>query len=485
MNVLLLSNSAPNYHFFNGLAKAFHGGGAKVVVAVDCEFSRAQNRLDLLGFDIHEFAAYFRGHAVDERVLARYENFNLNAALLSDFERAQIWGTWRKKDTIYFDRLKSALLCFFEEIFSRHRIHVVLYENVSNTFAHYAFFVAQKMGAVYCGVGGSRLPGRFSISSDPICDDEAERIFRDIQAGKLVLSPEMRHWCMEYLANIETITPDYMKINGLENTSLLKRYARIDRLPEILALIRYALDDSEYAFQVGSPLQSRFNLFRRNVARRIKLSVVEKRYEEPVDGERFLLYPLHFHPEASTSVLAGTYLNEYEVIRNIAFNLPQGLMLYVKDHMSAWGYPSLEFYKQLLRLPNVRLLHPRAPTKQLIKRSRAVITLTSTVGYEALLLGKRVFLFGNVFYGFHRNVVRITDPAALFQLLRSNLENDTVNDLDYTLDFLGAYFLSTLPGLLNPMQKGGAAEEHARQLYSLINGKLHRCCDGVSRSEGQ
>jgi hypothetical protein len=481
MNILFLSNSAPNYHFFfNGLAKAFQADGAKVVVAVDSRFSRAQNRLDTLGFDIHEFASYFSKHSVDERVLARYEDFNLNAALLPDFERAQVYGISGKKDETYFDRLKSALLCFFEEIFKRYRIDVVLYENVSNAFEHFAFFVAQKKGAVYCGVGGSRLPGRFSIGSDPLHDEEAERIFHGIRAGKIVVSAEVRQWCIEYLANIETITPDYMKINGLDNTSLLNKYARINRIPQVLALIRHARDDSEYPFQLRNPLRSYFNLFLRNVARRIKLGLLEKRYEVPVDGEQFLLYPLHFHPEASTSVLAGTYLNEYEVIRNIAFNLPQGLKLYVKDHVSAWGYPSLGFYEQLMRLPNVRLLHPRAPTKQLIKRSRAVITLTGTVGYEALLLGKKVFLFGNVFYGFHRNIVRVSDPAKLFELLGSNLENDAVTDLAYTLDFLGAYYLSTLPGLLNLMQQGDAAEEHARRLYPLMLGK---CAIATGRHE--
>lgn len=469
MNVLLLSNSAPNYHFFfNGLAKAFQAGGAKVVVAVDCPFSRAQSRLDTLGFNVHEFATYFHGHSVDEGMLARYEDFNLNAALLPDFERAQVYGISGKKDETYFDRLKSALLCFFEEIFKRYRIDVVLYENVSNSFEYFAFFVAQMNGARYCGVGGSRLPGRFSITNDPLCDDETERIFHGIRGGKIIVSSEARQWCMEYLANIETITPDYMKINGLDNTSLLKKYARIDRLPQILALIRHARDDSEYPFQLGNPLRSHFSLFRRNVTRRIKLSLIEKRYEVPVDGEQFLLYPLHFHPEASTSVLAGTYLSEYEVIRNIAFNLPQGLKLYVKDHMSAWGYPPIEFYDQLVRLPNVRLLHPRAPTKQLIKRSRAVIVLTSTVGYEALLLGKKVFLFGNVFYGFHRNIVRVADPARLFELLRSNLESDAVTDPAYTLDFVGAYYLSTIPGSLNLMQTRDVANENSGNMYQLI-----------------
>src|SRR5690606_36008536 len=121
-------------------------------------------------------------------------------------------------------------------------------------------------------------------------------------------------------------------------------------------------------------------------------------YENPPHTEKYILYPLHYHPEASTSVLAGTYLDELAVIKNISFSLPHGVKLYVKDHVSAYGYPSLEFYEKLKNLPNVRLLSPFENTKILIARSCAVITLTSTVGYEALLMGKRVFLYGRVFY---------------------------------------------------------------------------------------
>ncbi|MFH4233908.1 capsular biosynthesis protein, partial [Acinetobacter baumannii] len=56
--------------------------------------------------------------------------------------------------------------------------------------------------------------------------------------------------------------------------------------------------------------------------------------------ERFYIYPIHFHPESSTSVLAPEYTNEYSNIINIANNLPFGTYLYVKDHKSAKGVQS-------------------------------------------------------------------------------------------------------------------------------------------------
>lgn len=469
MNILLLSNGAPNYHhFFNSLALLFKEDGAKVVVAVDSKLSRETNGLDALGFDIYEFSAYFAAHQTNPALLAKYADQNLNAALLSDFERAEVYGIWGTKDHDYFERLKSALLSYFEEIFQRHAIDTVLYENVSNTLAHFALFVAKKHGARYCGVGGSRLPGRFSITDDPLKDDGPATMFKAIRSGEREVTPEVRAWCEDYLSNIETIVPDYMKINGLDNTSLISKYVKADKIKRALTVLRHAGDESYHAFQIGNPLHTYLNLFWRSVKRKFKLKLIHNRYDQAVDGESFLLYPMHFHPESSTSILAGTYLDEYEVIRNIAFNLPQGMKLYVKDHISAWGYPSLAFYNKVRKLPNVRLLHPNAPTKLLIKQSRAVITLTSTVGYEAVLLGKKVFMFGKVFYGFHKDVVPVVNPAALFDLLKQELAKEVVYDKQYNVDFVCAYYAATRPEALNLMLKDEAAEQMAMKVMPFL-----------------
>ncbi|SMF10684.1 capsular polysaccharide export protein, LipB/KpsS family [Pseudogulbenkiania subflava] len=469
MNILLLSNGAPNYHyFFNSLAQCFHEDGAKIVVAVDSKLSRDTNGLDALGFEIYEFPAYFAVHQTNPALLAKYADRNLNAALLSDFERAEVYGIWGTKDHDYFERLKSALLSYFEEIFQRHGIDTVLYENVSNTLAHFALFVAEKHGARYCGVGGSRLPGRFSITDDPLNDDEPAEMFKAIRSGEREVAPDVRAWSEDYLSNIETIVPDYMKINGLDNTSLIRKYVKADKFKRVLTVLRHAGDDSYHAFQIGNPLRTYLNLFWRSVKRKFKLKLIRNRYEQAVEGESFLLYPMHFHPESSTSILAGTYLDEYEVIRNIAFNLPQGMKLYVKDHISAWGYPSLAFYNKVRKLPNVRLLHPNAPTKLLIKQSRAVITLTSTVGYEAVLLGKKVFMFGKVFYDFHKDVVPVANPAALFALLKRELAREVVYDKQYNVDFVCAYYSASRSGALNLMLKDEAAHNVVKGLYPTI-----------------
>ncbi|MFR0653183.1 hypothetical protein SB719_01080 [Pantoea sp. SIMBA_079] len=471
MNVLILSNGAPNYyHFFNHLSRLLQNDGAVVSFAVDSELSKDSNNLDALQSKVFEFSSYFRDHDLNPELLLKYNKYNLNAMLLSDFERAEVYKIWGVKDKAYLSRLLSALISFYEFIFQTTNTDYVLYENVSNTFSHVAWAVAKENNIQYIGVGGSRIPGRFSLSSDPLNDNRTKKFFKLIRDNLIIVPDEISQWATNYLDNIETVVPDYMKINGLDKVDISKRYLNKEKYKTIRRVISHIKDDEYHSFQSGNPVKTYLNLFLRNVGRKINTLKLRNYYDASNLGkDRFLLYPMHFHPESSTSILSGTYLNEYEVIKNIAFNLPQGYKLYVKDHVSAWGYPSIKFYNDLKKLPNVNILGPNENTKKLIKYSAGVITLTSTVGYEALLLGRKVFLFGRVFYEDHKNVIKIDNPHNLFNIMNDALIDEHITiDRDYALDFVAACYLATYPGSLNLMLTGQAAMAKAEEIYNRV-----------------
>src|SRR5690606_12929500 len=60
-------------------------------------------------------------------------------------------------------------------------------------------------------------------------------------------------------------------------------------------------------------------------------------FEKPVPGERYVLFPIHFQPEASTLVRGPYYLDQASLIEDIAKSLPVGYRLYVKEHMANRG----------------------------------------------------------------------------------------------------------------------------------------------------
>jgi capsule polysaccharide export protein KpsC/LpsZ len=158
----------------------------------------------------------------------------------------------------------------------------------------------------------------------------------------------------------------------------------------------------------------------------------------------FVLFPIHFKPEASTSVYARHYCDDIAVIRNIAFNLPFKMKLYVKEHFVNYGRASVQFYKALKQIPNVRLISCEENIKDLIKNCKAVITLTSTVGFEALLMNKLVLVFGEIFYQCHPNCYKIKNYEDLFDLLQNNSllkKNPEINR-----KFIAAYRKMTFEG---------------------------------------
>jgi CDP-glycerol glycerophosphotransferase (TagB/SpsB family) len=136
-----------------------------------------------------------------------------------------------------------------------------------------------------------------------------------------------------------------------------------------------------------------------------------------------ILFPLQYRPEASTSVLARYFGDDLELIKNIAFSLPARAVLYVKEHVSAVGLRDADFYREIASYPNVRVLHPDYPLAERLAGFDAVITLASTVGFEALQLGIPVLLLGRVFYGDRPGVTRVESFRQLDELVGSLTPN--------------------------------------------------------------
>jgi hypothetical protein len=121
-------------------------------------------------------------------------------------------------------------------------------------------------------------------------------------------------------------------------------------------------------------------------------------FEKPVAGERYVLYPIHFQPEASTLVQAPYYLDQLALIEDIAKSLPAGTRLYVKEHLSNRGRRPVSFYRRIRETFSTRLLGPDEDSWDLVKNAAAIAVITGTMGWEGLIFGRPVVTFGNVFY---------------------------------------------------------------------------------------
>jgi hypothetical protein len=119
--------------------------------------------------------------------------------------------------------------------------------------------------------------------------------------------------------------------------------------------------------------------------------------KEIPSNSTFVYFPLAYEPERALLLGAPFHSNQISVITNIAKSLPVGYDLYVKEHpgMVDVGWRDLYFYKQILDLPNVKLVHPNMSHENLIKQCSLVITIRGTAGLEAAFFAKPSIVFSS------------------------------------------------------------------------------------------
>lgn len=137
---------------------------------------------------------------------------------------------------------------------------------------------------------------------------------------------------------------------------------------------------------------------------------------------RYAYYPLHIEPEIAMLLYAPFYTNQIELIRTSARSLPLDMLLFVKEHPGMIGYRTRDYYKEITKIPNVRIISPGVPGNQLAQGAALTITITSTSGWESLLLKKPVITFGDVFYNDVPGVLTCRNFEELPYMVKKQLE---------------------------------------------------------------
>ncbi|MFN3171100.1 MAG: hypothetical protein ACE37E_10450 [Hyphomicrobiales bacterium] len=121
----------------------------------------------------------------------------------------------------------------------------------------------------------------------------------------------------------------------------------------------------------------------------------------------FIYCCLQYQPEASTSPMAGRYVDQWLMVAHLAAVLPDGWHIYVKEHPSQFSgeysrygerFRSEAFYKKLLSYENVSLVPLHIDSFTLIDASRAVAGPGGSVCFEAVARGKAAINFGEGFF---------------------------------------------------------------------------------------
>jgi len=340
--------------------------------------------------------------------------------------------------------LTEQLFRVVEGAFERFQPSFLFSEDVGclTSYVHYA--VARGRGVPFWRIGSARMPGLLSVYSGGPQDWNLTKD-KLSEIRKRGLSDDERR---DAEAFVEGFRDRPERPTGMRTRARLPIVDKedVERLAQLGK--RYRTDPHNPT--LTSPVQA---LGQRAVRlARNQASQSLDYFDHPKAGEKYVLYPIHFQPEASTLVQAPYYLDQAALIEDISKSLPVGYQLYVKEHVSNRGRRPLAFYKRLRDTFGVRLLGPDEDTWALIRDAAAVAVITGTVGWEGLLFGKPVVTFGDVFY----NECTLIHQAGgvpkneWYQVFRRAIF-EHAHEEERLLEFVAAIRASSRPGFLkNP-----------------------------------
>lgn len=234
------------------------------------------------------------------------------------------------------------------------------------------------------------------------------------------------------IANEKVLIEQFLRLNTGEYTRAIPEYEKK----------RF----SERAGNVWSWRKELSNVCRdpRNILKLPLKYILYRRYihysQNPIKEvpDNIICVFLHFQPERTSLPEGGSWCQQTVIIRSLSNLLPPGWVLWIKEHPSQfmgrfqYGYRSPSFYDSIASLPNVSLVPLQSDTFELIDASKAVVTITGTVGLQALIRRKRVLIFGPASYRNAPGVFQIATHADL----RDAIDTITGSELNDSKDAL-------------------------------------------------
>lgn len=147
----------------------------------------------------------------------------------------------------------------------------------------------------------------------------------------------------------------------------------------------------------------------------------------------YAVYPLQVVPESGI-MSHSKVCDEIAFAIELASRIPAGRHLYVKEHPGMMGYRTLKSYARLKKVFNVSILHPYEDNRLVLSGAEAVFTQNGTVGLEAAIHDKPVFVFGSVEYASISNVYPSSlDDLKYFESIDKSKVSDAESYVSTTL----------------------------------------------------
>ena len=249
---------------------------------------------------------------------------------------------------------------------------------------------------------------------------------------------------IDYIENLNDVESDEKSFDELRN-DLTSLNAGLSMQRQMLGYWKKHASNSisrslkpflHYLFSSNSNINTHYNYYGRTKFRVIKNAIeliLKKKYREkfihknlslkPNLGLPYVYFPLGIVLERHILIGAPFHTNQIELVRHIVKSLPIGYELFVKEHPAqrTREWRPISDYKEIMNIPNVTLIHPSFPEKELQKNSSLVISTAGTSSFDATFFGKSSIVFGDVIYSYLPSVTKVDSIEELSEIIKHSL----------------------------------------------------------------
>lgn len=133
-------------------------------------------------------------------------------------------------------------------------------------------------------------------------------------------------------------------------------------------------------------------------------------------GGKYVLYPLHYEPEAILNYFSG-YSRQEEIAEQILDVLPMGYELILKEHPSQPGALNLRTWQRVTKYRRVIKVRGNVNARSLLRFDIVVVSIGSTLAIEAALAGRPVGVLGDVHFAGMPGIRVLQSPRDLSDVL--------------------------------------------------------------------
>jgi hypothetical protein len=346
---------------------------------------------------------------------------------------------WSRYNIVIRNKLLALEFKFWNEVLDYYKPYAVINEVIAVEHAEVLFIEAEKRNIKYWAWLNSPFKNRqFYWLDTPFNSTMADNVFKN------KLTREALNSSKDYILKLNNNYSKPFYLNEKRNWISFKNFTIIIS-KYFITLFRYLLNKNRinkyiqdyyygYAYSDLISAKSKLTTF-------LRYFIYKKSYSFPDNSNfNYVIFPIHYEPEATLSYFSEYYQEQEYLISNIAKTLRNNQILLVKEHPEQPGALLNKKFRTILkRTSNVFFIKAEYPTKELILKADLVITIASTMGWEALMLNKKVVVFGNVFYDKHPSIIKFDgDWTALKEAIRN--KDHTKPSFDENVKFVASFW---------------------------------------------